>query len=137
MIVYLSGRITGMRNENRRNFTKEQNKIESALAHLPQLHIVNPNQLAEIVRLKFAGINQNRYKAIKPQWSDYMRHCISKLCEAQCAYFMKGWQKSKGATLERHIAKTLGIPCAESVEDLLKIHSDLYGSKPIKTGGYK
>jgi hypothetical protein len=129
MIVYLSGPITGMRDDNRRNFLKAQNKIESALAHLPQLHVVNPNQLAEMVEFKFAGINRDRFETVKPQWSDYMRYCISKLCEAQVLFFIKGWQKSKGATLERHIAETLGIPCAESVEELIKIHGDLYGSR--------
>ncbi|MDR1586941.1 MAG: DUF4406 domain-containing protein [Treponema sp.] len=122
MIVYLSGPITGMRDRNRRNFSKVHKKIEEILTGQKPLQIINPNKLAEIVEFQFSGKNRNLYHVIKPQWSDYMRYCIENLVRASCVYFLKGWQKSKGATLERHIAETLGIPCAETVEELLTIY---------------
>jgi hypothetical protein len=122
VIVYLSGPITGMRDNNRRNFSKAQKKIEEAFAEYEAPQIINPNKLAEIVEFTFAEKNRNLFHAIKPQWSDYMRYCIEYLVRASCVYFLKGWEKSKGATLERHIAETLGIPCAETVEELLTIY---------------
>jgi hypothetical protein len=153
MIVYISGPITGIRDNNRRKFLKAEHRIQEALADFfislehegisargvisgmgrytpvdrgtqaaidkqdamaPYL-IFNPNKLAEIVDLKFTGINPR----IKPQWSDYMRYCISRLTESDCVFFIKGWDKSKGAMLERQIAEAIGIPCVESVEDLI------------------
>jgi hypothetical protein len=122
VIVYLSGPITGRRNRNRRNFSKAQRKIEEALTDQKHLQIINPNKLAEIVELQFAEKNRNLYHAVKPQWPDYMRYCIENLVRASCVYFLKGWQKSKDATLERHIAESLGIPCVETVRELLEIY---------------
>jgi hypothetical protein len=122
MIVYLSGPITGMRDNNRRKFSKAQKKIEETLTGRKPLQIINPNKLAEIVEFRFSGKNRNLYHVIKPQWTDYMRYCIENLVHASCVYFLKGWKKSKGATLERRIAETLGIPCAETVGELLAIY---------------
>jgi hypothetical protein len=31
---------------------------------------------------------------------------------------LKGWEESRGAALERHIAETLDIPCVESIDAL-------------------
>jgi hypothetical protein len=125
VIVYLSGPITGMRDRNRRNFNKAQKKIEETLTGQKPPQIINPNKLAEIVEFQFSGKNRNLYHVVKPQWSDYMRYCIENLVHASSVYFLKGWQKSKGAVLERHIAETLGIPCVETVEELL----DMYRSE--------
>jgi hypothetical protein len=122
MIVYISGPITGMRDNNRRKFSKAQKKIEETLTGQKPPQIINPNKLAEIVEFQFSGKNRNLYHVIKPQWPDYMRYCIENLTRASCVYFLKGWEKSKGATLERHIAEALGIPCAETVEELLTLY---------------
>jgi hypothetical protein len=110
-----------MRDNNRRKFSKAQKKIEETLTGQKPLQIINPNKLAEIVEFRFSGKNRNLYHVIKPQWSDYMRYRIENLVHASCVYFLKGWQKSKGAALERHIAETLGIPCAETAEELFEI----------------
>jgi hypothetical protein len=111
-----------MRDNNRRKFSKAQRKIEEALIGQKPPQIINPNKLAQIVEFKFSEKNRNLYHVVKPQWSDYMRYCIENLVHASCVYFLDGWQKSKGATLERHIAESLGIPCAETVEELLTIY---------------
>jgi hypothetical protein len=124
MIVYLSGPITGMRDHNRRNFSKAQKKIEETLTGQKPLQIINPNKLAEIVEFQFSGKNRNLYHVIKPQWSDYMRYCIENLVHASCVYFLKGWEKSKGAMLERHIAETLAIPCVENTDELKKVYGE-------------
>jgi hypothetical protein len=125
MIVYLSGPITGMRDNNRRGFEKAHGKIIDALQNTKvwdTLKIINPMAITAEVNDCFDQINKNHHQKIKPQWGDYMKACIPALCTATHVLFIKGWQKSKGATLERHIAESLGIPCAETVEELLAIH---------------
>jgi hypothetical protein len=122
VIIYISGPITGIRDNNRRGFEKAHLKIIDAFQNTKvwdDLKIINPLALAEVVNSRFDLINASRHKKIKPQWGDYMKACIPELCTATHVLFIKGWEKSKGATLERQIAEAIGIPCAESVADLL------------------
>lgn len=119
MTVYLSGPITGKRNNNRRAFEKAQEKLEKAFGYEDgKFRIVSPVKIGEMVDLNFAEMNRILTRAKKPKWEDYMRACIKRLCDASHVYFLKGWQKSKGAVLERYIAEALGIPCAETIEEL-------------------
>ncbi|GHV90458.1 hypothetical protein AGMMS50268_09610 [Spirochaetia bacterium] len=134
MIVYLSGPITGLRDNNRRAFTKALDRIgELALA---EIFVISPLQLAEKVEAYFGEYNRNQYHVIKPEWSDYMRLCIARLCTVDCVYFLKNWQKSKGASLERHIAESLDIPCVESAEELKKIYGERHADQR-KISDYK
>jgi hypothetical protein len=127
MTVYLSGPITGKRDNNRRAFEKAHSKIVAALNELEKYKkieewkIVNPLGIAGNVEYQFDCLNYIRYKKIKPQWEDYMRACIKELCDADCVFLIKGREKSRGATLERHIAENLQISCVESTEELMKL----------------
>jgi hypothetical protein len=121
MIIYISGPMTGMRDNNRRGFEKAHGKIIDAFQNTEawdDLKIINPLAIAGEVNARFDGINASRHQKIKPQWSDYMKLCIPVLCTATHILFIKGWEKSKGAALERHIAESLGIPCVETVDGL-------------------
>lgn len=42
-------------------------------------------------------------------WEGYMRASIRLLMKADAIYMIRGWQASKGARLERKIAKELGM----------------------------
>jgi hypothetical protein len=125
MIVYLSGPITGIRDQNRRAFLKVAKKIKETFADLRQLIIIDPHNLAELLELQFTKKNLNLYHAEKPAWADYMKADIPKLLAADCVYFLKNWQKSKGAVLEHTIAEALGIPIAETIEELQEISGRL------------
>ena len=48
---------------------------------------------------------------IVPDWSwgDYLRLDIRELSYCDSIYMLNGWASSKGARLERHIAKELGM----------------------------
>lgn len=46
-------------------------------------------------------------------WNIAMRTCISALCNCQFIYLLPCWTESKGATIERSIAITLGISTIE------------------------
>ena len=122
MTIYISGPISGMRNSNRRAFEKAVKKI--VMISPPETIIINPLKIAEMVELSFAKENQKRFITIRPQWTDYMKADIQKLCESDCVFFLDGWEKSKGAALERHIAEALEIPCAETTEQLCAIYKE-------------
>jgi hypothetical protein len=127
MTVYISGPITGKRDNNLRNFEKAHSKILEALNELESHEkikdwiIINPIGIAGDVKYQFDCLNYTRCKKIKPQWEDYMRACIKELCNADCVFFIKGWEKSRGATLERYIAENLQISCVESTGELIKL----------------
>lgn len=42
-------------------------------------------------------------------WEDYMRYDLKGLLTCRAIYMLKGWRRSKGARLERKIAKALGF----------------------------
>lgn len=46
-------------------------------------------------------------------WDYYMRKAIAQLVECDEIYMIDGWRNSKGARLEWHIAKNLGMPIME------------------------
>jgi hypothetical protein len=120
--IYISGPITGIRDNNRRGFEKAHSKIIDTFRNTKvweTLRIINPLAIAVEVNACFDQINKNHYRKIKPQWNDYMKACIPELCTATHVLFIKGWKKSKGAMLERQIAEAIGIPCVESIDDLL------------------
>jgi hypothetical protein len=117
MTVYISGAITGIPNGNKKAFSRASSAI-ARLKRNPSLRdmkIINPLHVGGRVEKAFAAKNA------EPAWSDYMRACIKKLCDADCLYFLKGWDASPGARVERYIALRLGIPCADSMEELWKI----------------
>lgn len=42
-------------------------------------------------------------------WGDYMRKDLSELLKCDAVALLPGWQDSKGACLERHVAEQLGM----------------------------
>jgi hypothetical protein len=48
-------------------------------------------------------------------WLECMRRDIAELVTCYAIYLLKGWTKSKGATLEHHIADRLGLECWEQI----------------------
>jgi hypothetical protein len=119
MTVYISGPITGKRNGNRRAFEKALEKLEKEFGYgKGAFRVITPMKIAETVEANFADMNRILNKSKKPQWEDYMKSCIKRLCDSTHVFFLKGWEKSRGAVLERHIAESLGIVCAESITEL-------------------
>jgi hypothetical protein len=43
-------------------------------------------------------------------WDWYMRHALRMVLEADGLALLENWQDSRGATLEVHVAETLGLP---------------------------
>jgi hypothetical protein len=127
MMIYISGPMSGKRDHNRRAFEKaydeifEVFKVEKSEG---RIIIRNPLAIGSELEACYDMISKNtKYKA-KPRWSDYMRADIMELCNCTHALFLKGWEKSKGAALERQIAEAIGIICAESAEELLALSKE-------------
>lgn len=118
MIVYISGAVTGIPNNNKRAFQHAYSQI-AELKKYPRLRtmkIINPLHIGARTERRFAARGKGT-----PEWTDYMRACIQKLCDVDCVYFLKDWTQSEGAAMERYVAKRLNIPCADSMDELKKL----------------
>jgi hypothetical protein len=119
MTVYISGAITGKPNNNKEAFQSAYTMIGMFRSRnlLYGLKIINPLRIGARLRKKFVARGWGA-----PVWEDYMRVCIKKLCEeVDCVYFLDDWPQSRGATMERYVAKKLGIACADNMDELEKI----------------
>ena len=90
MKIYLAGKITGM------ELLSAQEKFRSYEFRLKEMgftDIVNP--------LKISPYRTGKI------WSDYMRDCIRALCDCNAIALMPCWKESKGARLEKRIARNL------------------------------
>jgi len=118
MTVYISGPISGRPDNNKLGFQSAMSRLRELkrTAQFCDIKIINPlTHIAKKLDRQFAAKNQ------KPEWVDYMRACIKKLVEADCVFFLNDWAKSDGASIERYIAKRLGIPIADTIAELKKI----------------
>ena len=87
--IYISGPMTGLPDLNFPAFYAAADALRQA-GHAP----VNP---AEIVTDPAAD------------WQDCMRADIKALCDCDALALLPGWEKSKGAHLELHIAHRIGL----------------------------
>lgn len=90
--IYISGPITGDPNAKAR-FAKVQNHLEKVWT------VINPFEIPGTKEL------DDR----KATWEDYMKKDIAELVKADFIYMLKGWRRSRGARIERKIAKALKI----------------------------
>lgn len=91
-MIYISGRIT--KNKNwKEDFLKAEDYLKKKYMFK---EIVNPLKLESQITIKKTYVN-------------YMRNDIKSLIYCTHIYMLRGWWRSKGARLERHIAKVLGL----------------------------
>jgi hypothetical protein len=101
--VYIAGPMTGYDNYNFAAFN-----AEAAMLRDQGLHVENPADHGVL-----SGAD----------WADYLRYDIARLASCERVQLLPGWSKSKGASLEVHIARALGMPitypgAAESHSDV-------------------
>lgn len=87
--VYISGKISGIEKSAPKLFEQAEKRLQ-ALGY----DTVNPMTL-----------NHQHDKS----WNSYMREDIKALCDCDAIYMLSNWADSKGATIERAIARHLGL----------------------------
>jgi nucleoside 2-deoxyribosyltransferase len=87
--IYIAGPMTGLPDLNFQAFHGE-----AAWLRAMGKEVVNP-----------AEINPAPTK----KWEDCMRADIAQLVTCDGIHLLEGWEKSRGATLEHHIASSLGM----------------------------
>jgi len=96
--IYIAGPMTGYENYNFAAFNEAAQKLRNA---------------------GFVAVNPADHGIVTgADWPDYLRDDIAKLATCEAIHFLPGWSKSKGATLEHHIAVALAmdIQFAEEAE---------------------
>ena len=95
-IIYVAGPMTGIPEFNFPAFHAAADKLAAE-----GWGVINPAGLDE------ADVDANG-DATKP-WDYYLRRDIKYLADATAIYMLPGWENSKGASLEHHIAQALGM----------------------------
>jgi hypothetical protein len=93
VIVYLSGPMTGYPEHNYPAFKAAREQLQAE-----GIDVLCPAE---------AGYMDGW------DWSDYLRRDLVMVMEADAVLVLPGWQESKGARLEVHVARELGIPIRE------------------------
>lgn len=102
--IYIAGPMSGIKDWNFPAFFKAEAELE-ALGY----KVINPahNDGATVQdALESAGPPESPNNL----WSWYMRRDLPHVMEADLLCLLPGWQNSKGASLEVHVAKAIGIP---------------------------
>lgn len=89
--VYIAGPMTGLPGFNFPAF-----HAEAAVLRARGLEVINPAEL-------------NGPPEAGKGWAECMRTDIRELVMCDGVHMLPGWERSKGASLERHIALTLGL----------------------------
>lgn len=98
MRVYLSGPITDNKNYHL-DFLKAENKVTSIFKGTD---VINPMWLKNMLP--------------NGKHEEYMEICLQLVSMADMMVMLPGWEKSKGATIERSLAKETGLPIIEFAE---------------------
>ena len=98
--LYLAGPMTGYPEWNFPAFNAAAAALRDA-----GYEVVNP-----------AEINGPDAVASGKTWEDCMRADIRELCTCQGDALLPGWDKSRGASLEVHIAEALGMSVRRAIE---------------------
>jgi hypothetical protein len=101
MIVYISGPVSGIANNNREAFDETEKRL---LDRNDAALVINPVRLGQGVDSQCKNVFRR-----EARWEDYMRVCIRELCRADHIVYLPGWENSRGAKLEHAIADSLGI----------------------------
>lgn len=84
--------------------------ISGPMTGLPDWNFPAFNAKAQELRERgFQVVNPAEDKEPDLEWSDYLRIDLRMLMDCDAIYMLPGWQGSKGARLEHHVACELGF----------------------------
>lgn len=93
MRLYISGPMTGIPEWNFPAFNKAADQLRAA-----GYDVVNPAD---------GGSDNSK------SWEDYLREDLRLLLDCDGIALLPGWEKSRGARLEVHVATSLFMPCRD------------------------
>lgn len=102
--LYIAGPMTGLPDFNYPAFFEAEEAIR-ALGHTPLNPGRNDGKTLEEA-IEFSGSAEHPAHS----WEYYLRRDIPKVVSADALVMLPGWQKSRGANLEVHIATSLSMP---------------------------
>jgi hypothetical protein len=118
MIIYISGPIAGIKDNNRDAFYGMEMRIKNHMDHIKD---VAPYEIINPIRIAYEVDFEKRFDRFPPKWEDYMRACIRELCRATAIIFLPGSEKSKGAKIEKMITEKLGIREYKIIDDIIVV----------------
>ncbi|WP_035487274.1 DUF4406 domain-containing protein [Alicyclobacillus contaminans] len=98
MKVYISGPMSGIKDWNYPMFF-----ATAELLRRLGFDVINPAE----------GVSE-----FDKPWNWYMRRALRLMMDADTILMLPGWSRSRGARLERMVAKKLGMRVVERLEDL-------------------
>lgn len=113
--VYLSGPMSGLREENYPAFDAVADRLKAA-----GFRVVNPAHLGRQMRAKMRET---------PTWDHYMRMSIVGMMVADVVLFLDGWENSKGAKIERELAMRLDMPLYYDFDEVVADFKDEIGAR--------
>ena len=89
--VYIAGPMSGYEEFNFPAFNRAEELLRKSYGYK---HIVNPAKLHPTTDLP---------------WAEFLKQDLRELIACDAVFLLKGWEKSRGATLEAFVAYTLGL----------------------------
>ncbi len=118
--IYLSGPISGIKNNNRDSFFRAKDYYESL-----GYNVINPIEIADAMHIVNEGLNDP-----EPREIDIMAEDIKSLSECDSIILLPNWENSKGARFELAFALSYDIPVFEAYSNLeINITCGLYFEK--------
>jgi hypothetical protein len=114
MKIYLAGPMTGYEDLNFPLFHSTTAALRAA-GH----EVINPAEIGQVDGWS---------------WEDYMRADLAAVLTVECVATLLGWSQSRGAMLEVHVARSLGL-IVESAELLLATDSRPLGAPQSDQAG--
>lgn len=84
--------------------------VAGPMSGLPDLNYPAFNEAAARLRSVGHVVENPAENPEQTSWADYMRLSIRQVSEVDGIALLPGWENSRGAKLEVHIAKELGLP---------------------------
>lgn len=102
--LYIAGPMTGIPDSNYPAFNQAEIELRAA-----GYDVLNP-----------VASEEHNTTGTTQTWQWYMRHGLAMLVEADGVAILPGWDSSRGATLEVHVARSLDLPVNDVVGWLTK-----------------
>lgn len=105
--VYISGQMTGIEGYNAFEFNKATDLLRGQ-----GINCVNPFEIGRTIEHKLDSCT------IEEKYFMYMKADIAVLLDCTHIYLLKGWEKSKGAKMEKQIADFFNIKTINEGDEL-------------------